>query len=243
MRIVSALVLSTTRAVPELRLSVTRECCPSSRGGSGGSGIIDALAVDAAGNKYLAESTENPAFPVTPGAPQSTFGGGTCTGRVFNPLLPPPTFPCDDAFVAELDPQGNILFATYLGGAGLDRATSMALEAAGNIYVAGTTASIGLGAGHNFPTTPGGPFGDSATGTVFLAKINPAAGLVYSYLIPGMEGKIAMALDAAGYQPTVFLGSMRICSSIVQSVARLASSALAHLSDLPTRPSGLFRKN
>jgi hypothetical protein len=178
MRVVSALILTAFLPLARCQTSglVFSRVLPVLSGGTGGSGTIDAIAVDAAGNTYLAGSTENPAFPVTPGAPQSTFGGGTCIGSVFNPLLPPPTYPCDDAFVAELDPQGNILFATYLGGAGLDRATSMALDAAGNIYVAGTTGSVGLGAGHNFPTTPGGPFGNSATGTVFLAKINPAAG-------------------------------------------------------------------
>jgi uncharacterized protein (TIGR03437 family) len=197
MRVVSALIL--TAFLPLVRCQTSgliySRVLPVLTGGTTGSGIIDAIAVDAAGNTYLAGSTENPAFPITPGAPQSSFGGGTCTGSVFNPLLPPPTYPCDDAFVAELDPKGNILFATYLGGAGLDRATSMALDAAGNIYVVGTTTSIGLGAGHNFPTTPGGPFGDSTTGTVFLAKINPAAGLVYSYLIPGLEGRIVVAVD------------------------------------------------
>ena len=41
----------------------------------------------------------------------------------------------------------------------------MALDAAGNIYVAGTATSIGLGAGHNFPTTPGGTVdGDTPRG-------------------------------------------------------------------------------
>jgi hypothetical protein len=74
----------------------------------------------------------------------------------------------------------------------------MALDAASNIYVAGTTAFIGLGAGHNFPSTPGSPFGDSATGTVFLAKIDPAAGLMYSYPIPGLDGPIMVGIDAQG---------------------------------------------
>jgi len=162
------------------------------------SAAIAAMAADAGGNTYLAGSTQNSAFPVTPGAPQSTFGGGTCTGGVYNPFVPPQTYPCDDAFVAELDPKGNLLFATFLGGAGLDQATGMAVDAAGNIYVAGTTASTGLGPGQNFPTTPGSPFGDSATGTAFLAKISPATGLVYSYLIPGVGGTIVLALDPQG---------------------------------------------
>jgi len=49
------------------------------------------------------------------------------------------------------------------------------------------------GDGHTFPTTPGGPFGGSMPASVFLAKINPATGLLYSYLIPGLSGKVAVA--------------------------------------------------
>ena len=64
-------------------------------------------------------------------------------------------------------------------------------DSAGNIYVAGTS-------GRNFPSTPGSPFGGSAAASVFLAKINPATGLLYSYPIPGLSGKVAVALDAQG---------------------------------------------
>jgi uncharacterized protein (TIGR03437 family) len=164
---------------------------PVFSGGDTTSGLVSAIAVDAAGNTYLAGSTENPAFPVTPGAPQTTFGGGTCTAPTYNPLLPPTTYPCDDAFVLELDPHGNVVFGTYLGGPAFDKATGIAVDSAGNIYVAGA-------AGRNFPTTPGGPFGDSTTAVAFLAKINPATGLVYSHLIPGLSGQISVALDAQG---------------------------------------------
>jgi uncharacterized protein (TIGR03437 family) len=164
---------------------------PIFSGGNTTSGVVSAIAVDAAGNAYLAGSTQNQAFPVTPGAPQTSFGGGTCTDPTYNPFLPPITHPCDDAFVLELDPRGNVVFGTYLGGSAFDQATGIAVDSSGNIYVAGT-------AGHNFPTTPGGPFGDSTTATTFLVKINPATGLVYSYLIPGLDGKILVALDAQG---------------------------------------------
>src|SRR5664280_817482 len=47
-------------------------------------------------------------------------------------------------------------------------------------------------------TTTGGPFGNSTTAAAFLVKVNPAAGLVYSYLIPGLDGRMLVALDAQG---------------------------------------------
>ena len=164
---------------------------PVFSGGNITSGIVSAIAADAAGNTYLTGSTENPAFPVTAGAPQTTFGGGTCTAPTYNPLLPPTSYPCDDAFILELDPHGNVVFGTYLGGSAFDEATGIAVDSAGNIYVAGT-------AGRNFPTTTGGPFGSSTSASAFLAKINPATGLVYSYLIPGLGGKVSVAVDAQG---------------------------------------------
>src|ERR1700674_2967981 len=46
--------------------------------------------------------------------------------------------------------------------------------------------------------------------------------------------RTSLRMRKAGYPPTVLWGSMRICSSIVQFVARLASSALVHLSDFET---------
>lgn len=70
--------------------------------------------------------------------------------------------------------------------------SAIAVDAAGN-----TSAAV-RGDGHTFPTTPGGPFGDSIPASVFLAKINPATGLLYSYLIPGLSGKVTLALDAQG---------------------------------------------
>jgi uncharacterized protein (TIGR03437 family) len=170
---------------------VYSQVLPVFSGGDTTSGVVSAIAVDAAGNAYLAGSTENPAFPVTAGAPQTTFGGGTCIAPTYNPLLPPATYPCDDAFVLEFDPHGNVVFGTYLGGPDFDQATGMAVDSAGDIYVAGT-------AGRNFPTTPGSPFGDSPTAAIFLAKMNPTTGLAYSYLIPGVSGKVTVALDAQG---------------------------------------------
>ncbi len=155
-------------------------------GGTGDDSGIG-IAVDFAGDAFVAGSTASLDFPGTTGFFQPNFGGGTTS-------VCPSSFLCGDAFVAELNPQGSALvYATYLGGTGDDAATSIVLDGAGNAYVAGITASS------NFPTTAEAAqttFGGGSTtacagrlfscGDAFAAKINPAGtALVYSTFIGG----------------------------------------------------------
>src|ERR1700686_4347045 len=60
----------------------------------------------------------------------------------------------------------TLTFSTFLGGSNFDQVSALAIDAAGNIYVTGQTASA------NFPTRTGGVDGDR---DVFVAKLNPAA--------------------------------------------------------------------
>lgn len=83
------------------------------------------LTIDSAGDCYVAG--EGSIVP-TPGAYQS--------GKSFG------------MYVVKFDPQGNTVFATYLGGSGDDVPTGIALDPAGNIWLTGTTAS------NDFPVTP-----------------------------------------------------------------------------------------
>ena len=101
-------------------------------GGTGddsGSGI----AVDTSGNAYVTGSTSSTNFPTTPGAYQTSFGGGN-----------------EDAFVTKLNPTGTALvYSTYLGGSNFDIGNGIAVDTSGDAYVMGSTTST------NFPTTPG----------------------------------------------------------------------------------------
>ena len=138
------------------------------------------VAVDAAGNAYVTGTTLSSDFPTTPGAFETTFGGGT------------------DAFVTELNPSGDALvYSTYLGGSGNDEGNGVALDGAGNAYVTGDTGST------NFPTTAGS-FDTTYNGgnnDTFVTKVNPGGtGLGYSTYLGGTSFDIGggVALDGAG---------------------------------------------
>jgi hypothetical protein len=82
------------------------------------------IAVDASGNAYITGYTNSPEFSVV-NAVQPSYGG--------DPY---------DAFIAELNTEGSALvYSTYLGGSGDDRALSIALDSFDNAYVAGFTTS------------------------------------------------------------------------------------------------------
>jgi len=146
----------------------------------GGSGADEGLAIalDGSGNPYVAGYTLSSDFP-TQNALQTTLAGPS------------------DAFVAEINPgTSSLVFSTYLGGSGTESAQSIALDATGNIYVAGTTSSS------DFPVTSG-----AAQATVggmddaFVVKLSPGgAQKVYATYLGGSgedQGN-AIAVDPSG---------------------------------------------
>src|SRR5262249_3830097 len=118
----------------------------------GGTGSENAfsVALDSSGNAFVAGETSGVNFP-TLGSLQPAAGDL-------------------DVFVAELNPAGAALvYSTYLGGAGEDSAHSIALDSAGNAYVAGHTRST------DFPTSPG-VFQSTLGGGLdaFVAEVGPS---------------------------------------------------------------------
>ncbi|WOO35280.1 SBBP repeat-containing protein [Anaerocolumna sp. AGMB13020] len=89
-----------------------------------------------------------------------------------------------------------IQYATFLGGNGIDTASSIAVDCHGYIYVIGTTLS------NNFPVTDGAfqtfPIG---TSNVFVTKFAPdGIGLIYSTYLGGSERNVGfdISLDKCG---------------------------------------------
>jgi len=137
------------------------------------------IAVDTNNNVYVGGGTTSPtgSFPTTPGAYQTTMNG---TGN---------------AFLVKLDSTGALKYGTYLGGTGSDTALGLALDGAGNAYLAGKTSSS------NFPTK--NPPAGAITAGGFLAKLNPGGNglndLIFSTYIGGGSSDFAaeVALDSS----------------------------------------------
>jgi hypothetical protein len=152
----------------------------------GGLGNEDAVAIarDASGNLYIAGYVTSANFP-TVDPLQSTIGGE------------------DDVMIAKIATDGSFAFATYLGGAGDDQGSGIAVDSSGYIYVTGSTYST------DFPTAPSPctpavncPVQTSSGGgeDAFVAKlVADGSSLVYSTYLGGSsdENNILRSGDIA----------------------------------------------
>lgn len=168
-------------------------------GGSGGLGdSAYGIALDAAGDAYVAGITGSPNFPTTTGAFDTSCGtDGKCNGTY-------------DGFVTEINPAGNgLIFSTFLGGSGYDYNAGIALDSTGSIYVSGNTVST------DFPVTKGAvqktfggmstgcvPGGTTTCGDVTITKLKSnGSGLLYSTYLGGSLDEnpgMSMAVDPGG---------------------------------------------
>ena len=158
----------------------------------GFSGNVASLAIDSAGDAWMAGSTSSPNFPITPNAFQKTFNGGFCAGAgTPNAIL------CADGFIFALNPSGDAPeYGTFLGGSGTDAINGIAIAADGTIWAAGTTESA------DFPMTSSA-FQSKLNGPqdAFLTHLDPKTPtLLYSTYFGGSGHEIAagIAMDAQG---------------------------------------------
>lgn len=154
----------------------------------GGSGydIGNAVAVDSAGNVYVAGATQSINFPTVSPIQGANLGGAADGGGDGG-----------DVFVSKLSANGaTLVYSTYLGGTSNEGAFGVAVNASGEAYVAGFTLSS------DFPTA-GTPLRSTNAGSAdaFVARLNAAGtALVYSTYLGGAlaDEANAIAVDAAG---------------------------------------------
>jgi hypothetical protein len=107
-----------------------------------------------------------------------------------------------DAFVAAFSPlTGELLYCTYLGGSGDDRAFGVAVDSQNNTYVTGWTSS------YNFPLR--GPLQVRLSGPrdAFVTKLNAAGdALVYSTYLGGSRVDFANAIAVDASNQAVITG-------------------------------------
>jgi beta-propeller repeat-containing protein len=204
----------------------------------GGSGADEAnsLAVDTAGNMYIAGSTMSLDFPTVNALTPNSPAQGLCTGTRFFP-------PCSYIFVTKVTADGSALvYSSYLGG-GFDRATGIAVDGAGSAYVTGNATSS------NFPSVA--PV--MHQGQAFVLKLSPAgSALIYSTHFGGSnpnygDGAAGIAVNGNGEAyvtgttaspdfPSVNPLPFANCGDSVPFVAKFnaAGSALAFSTCLPS---------
>ena len=146
--------------------------------GGAGSDTATAITVDSSGNAFITGTTTSEDFPTTANAFQVVYGGN------------------GDAFVVELGSGGNsMVYSSYLGGSGADFGAAIAVDAAHNAYVTGSTQSV------NFPGVNPLQSLNGGTSDAFVAKVDfSGLNLIYSTYLGGSAADVGQGIkvDSSG---------------------------------------------
>lgn len=154
-----------------------------------------AIAVDGAGNSYITGATDQweANFPVTQGAFQIKPGIQKAQEGL-----------AGDAFVLKIDPSGQEVYGTFLGGSYIDGGLGIAVDHQGDAYVVGTAGSS------NFPITTnafqqrrGNPY---AAGFLSIVSADGSS-LLYSTFLSGNNGEDLTGVAVGGQGLAYVVGS------------------------------------
>ncbi len=175
--------------------------------------IANGVALDTAGNIYVAGNATSTNFPVTPaalvGSLRSTNSGGS------------------DVFITAFKSDWSaLLYSTYLGGSLNDAGNAIAVDATGNAFIAGQTFSL------NYPwfnaVQPGINNGSLNNGTsdAFLTKIMPAAPI--PHLQTRLSGtNVTVSWSPLGEEAPAWFGLQTTTNLLVSSAWRLTTNSAA----------------
>ncbi|MDP4267266.1 MAG: SBBP repeat-containing protein [Bacteroidota bacterium] len=193
--------------------------------GGTGSDWPKSIAVDGIGNPYLCGYFESPTI---------TFDNTILTNTGKN-----------DIFIAKYDTTGNILWATSVGGPGVDIASSVAMDATGNAYIAGYFYSPVITFGSN--TLVNADLSGNSS-DIFLAKLGKSneVGIekirikddeLMVYPNPS-DGRISIEVNNSEIKQ-VQLRVINIMGQIVMSQSRTFNNRITQI-DLSTIPAGIY---
>jgi uncharacterized protein (TIGR03437 family) len=175
------------------------------------------IAVDAQGNAYVAGVTSSPDFPVV------------------NAVQPTRDTSFPHAFVTEINASGSALvYSTYLGGSGEEGYVSLAVDPAGEVYVAGITESSDFPLVDPISSTWGQTDTDFGTASGFLTKFAAnGTKLLFSTFLAAQPSVVAV--DSTGSPWIAGIGSINLplvneiqASFIGGFIAQLNSAGTAY---------------
>ncbi len=139
-----------------------------------------ALAIDAGGNIYVTGYFKGQS-DMDPGAGKVNF---TAVGA-------------DDIFISKLNPAGDLIWTKQIGGTDVDRAKSIAVDAAGNVVTTGYfigTCDFDPGA------TTGNLVSSANTSDIFILKLNVTGDYVWAkrFGVASLDEGHSITVDAAG---------------------------------------------
>jgi len=177
----------------------------SSYFGGGSEDVGYGITVDTNNDAYVTGLTDSADLPTTGSAFQPTYGGN------------------GDAFFAEINTAGSgpssLIYSTFLGGTGLDQGNAITIDATGEAFIAGGTASPTLGTAGAFQPACAGNCAQDA----FVAEINPAlSGAGSEIFFTYLGGSLA---DSASGIALDLLGNIYVTGSTVSQNFPTAGAA------------------
>lgn len=137
---------------------------------------INGVAIDSAGNIYIAGATQSPNFPVTANAYQQSFGGG------------------EDGFISSFSHSGALNWSTFFGGSQIDGFNAITLGS-NTLYAAGSTTSpdLPVHSSAQQPSIAGGK-------DVFIMRMDTMGSWEWSSYFGGAQNEVAssIAMDEKG---------------------------------------------
>jgi len=168
-----------------------------------------AIALDSKGYVLVTGYVSSISGIATPGAHQTSFGSYR------------------DAFVAKFSNDGQLIWATYLGGVGEDRGYGIACDGFDNVIVTGfTNSDTGIASQGAFQTHFSGGTGDD----IFIAKFSSAGKRLWSTYMGGEKDDRgnALAIDKSG---NIYITGITHSSSGIASLGSYQSVFEGNTSD------------